>query len=191
MEKRKQRQRKSNRGENGYEGSRGKGKKGNEEKNGYEKSKGKGTGNNKEEKGYSDGGPTPYSKKEQSAGKGKRKEEQRAMATLEKRCHHKGYHRCGQPGHMAKDWRVSVYNRQEVDNNKWQQEATAHIDGQQRSTCGNNRWTDDQTQVQAVQQQQQLALPPPQQQLPRPGTYQQLHNPTHRNWHQSQQPVED
>ena len=51
MEKRKQRQRKSNRGENGYEGSRGKGKKGNEEKNGYEESKGKGTGNNKEEKG--------------------------------------------------------------------------------------------------------------------------------------------
>ena len=97
MEKRKQRQRKSNRGENGYEGSRGKGKKGNEEKNGYEKSKGKGTGNNKEEKGYSDGGPTPYSKKEQSAGKGKRKEEQRAMATLEKRCHHKGYRRCGHP----------------------------------------------------------------------------------------------
>ena len=36
------------------------------------------------------------------------------MATLEKRCHHKGYHRCGQPGHMAKGWRVSVYNHKRL-----------------------------------------------------------------------------
>ena len=58
---------------------------------------------------------------------------------------------------------MAVYNLQEVDNNEWNQDATTYWYGHQ-STFDSNWWTDDQTQVQAVQQQQQqLALPPPQQ----------------------------
>ena len=101
---------------------------------------------------------TPYNSKGYSTGKGKGKS-----------THNKGKgkgptsgcYRCGQPGHMAKDCRITVYNLQEVDNNEWQQDATAYWYGQ-HSTFDNNWWTDDQTNVQAVQQTQQLALPPPQ-----------------------------
>ena len=107
MEKRKQRQRKSNRGENGYEGSRGKGKKGNEEKNGYEKSKGKGTGNNKEEKGTVTVGqrrtaerakPRKRKEKGRTTGNGNVREEVPSQRVPQ----------MWPPGHMAKDWRVSV-----------------------------------------------------------------------------------
>ena len=148
-----------NKGKGKWKGkNKGKGKKGNKGKHGYKGYKGKGYGQQGKRKGAIGYSHTPYNSKGYSTGKGKGKS-----------THNKGKgkgptsgcYRCGQPGHMAKDCRVTVYNLQEVENNEWQQDATAYWYGQ-HSTFDNKLWTDDQTNVQAVQQTQQLALPPPQ-----------------------------
>ena len=66
-----------------------------------------------------------------------------------------------QPGHMAQDCRVAVYNIQE-DVQEGYNDATEQWYGPQ-TTYDNHRWTNDQTQVNPVQQPQQLALPAPSQ----------------------------
>ena len=75
----------------------------------------------------------------------------------------KGYticcYRCGQSGYMAKDYRVAVYNVQE-DGQENHNGATEQWYGPQ-TTYDNHWWTNDQTQVNAVQQPQQLTLPAP------------------------------
>ena len=70
-----------------------------------------------------------------------------------------GCYRCGQQGHTAKDCRVAMYNIQE-DIQEGYNDATEQWYGPQ-TTCDNHWWTNDQTQVNAVQQPQQLALPAP------------------------------
>ena len=70
-----------------------------------------------------------------------------------------GCYRCGQHGHTAKDCRVAMYNIQE-DIQEGYNDATEQWYGPQ-TTYDNHWWTNDQTQVNAVQQPQQLALPAP------------------------------
>ena len=152
-----------NKGKGKWKGKgKSKGKKGNKGKTSH-KGKGKGYGQQYKGKGHIGYAPVPYNpfagkgyntgKKGKATGNGKGK----GKAPTQ------GCYKCGQPGHIAKDCRVAVYNLQEVDNNEWNQDATTYWYGHQ-STFDSNWWTDDQTQVQAVQQQQQqLALPPPQQ----------------------------
>ena len=70
-----------------------------------------------------------------------------------------GCYRCGQHGHTAKDCRVAMYNIQ-GDIQEGYNDATEQWYGPQ-TTYDNHWWTNDQTQVNAVQQPQQLALPAP------------------------------
>ena len=72
-----------------------------------------------------------------------------------------GCYRCGQPGHTAKDCRVAVCNSQE-DVYEGYNDATDQWYAQQ-TTCDNHWWTEDQAQINAVQQPQQHALPAPSQ----------------------------
>jgi len=90
-------------------------------------------------------------------GKGK----EQGKATGKGKGYTTGCYRCGQPGHMAQDCRVAVYNIQE-DVQEGYNDATEQWYGPQ-TTYDNHWWTNDQTQVNAVQQQQQLALPAPSQ----------------------------
>ena len=69
--------------------------------------------------------------------------------------------RFGQQGHTAKDCRVAVHNIQE-DGQENYNDATGQRYGPQ-NTYDNQWWTNDQTQVNAVQQPQQLALSAPSQ----------------------------
>ena len=66
-----------------------------------------------------------------------------------------------QPGHTAKDCRVAVYKIQE-DIQEGYNDATEQWYGPQ-TTYDNHWWTDDQTQIHAVQHPQQRALPAPSQ----------------------------
>ena len=72
-----------------------------------------------------------------------------------------GCYRFGQQGHTAKDCRVAVHNIQE-DGQENYNDATGQRYGPQ-TTYDNQWWTNDQTQVNAVQQPQQLALSAPSQ----------------------------
>ena len=100
-----------NKGKGKWKGkNKGKGKKGNKGKHGYKGYKGKGYGQQGKGKGAIGYSHTPYNSKGYSTGKGKGKS-----------THNKGKgkgptsgcYRCGQPGHMAKDCRVTVYNLQD------------------------------------------------------------------------------
>ena len=153
-----------NKGKGKWKGKgKSKGKKGNKGKTSH-KGKGKGYGQQYKGKGHIGYAPVPYNPfagKGYNTGKGKGKATGNGKG--KGKAPTQGCYKCGQPGHIAKDCRVAVYNLQEVDNNEWNQDATTYWYGHQ-STFDSNWWTDDQTQVQAVQQQQQqLALPPPQQ----------------------------
>ena len=151
-----------NKGKGKHKGkNKGKGKKGNEGRLSYKGYKGKGYGQQGTGKGHIGQANTPYGNKGYSTRKGKMKAT--GSGKGKGKAPTQGCYKCGQPGHFAKDWRTAVYSLQEVDNSEWQQDATSYWYGQ-KSTFDNNWWTDDQTQVHAVQQQQpQLALPPPQQ----------------------------
>ena len=151
-----------NKGKGKWKGKgKSKGKKGNKGKTSH-KGKGKGYGQQYKGKGHIGYAPVPYNPfagKGYNTGKGKATGNGKGKGKAPTQ----GCYKCSQPGHIAKDCRVAVYNLQEVDNNEWNQDATTYWYGHQ-STFDSNWWTDDQTQVQAVQQQQQqLALPPPQQ----------------------------
>ena len=61
-----------------------------------------------------------------------------------------GCYRCGQPGHTAKDCRVAVHNIQDGAEEGYN-DATEQWYGP-HTTCDNHWWTNDQTQVNAVQQ---------------------------------------
>ena len=153
-----------NKGKGKWKGKgKSKGKKGNKGKTSH-KGKGKGYGQQYKGKGHIGYAPVPYNPfagKGYNTGKGKGKATGNGKG--KGKAPTQGCYKCGQPGRIAKDCRVAVYNLQEVDNNEWNQDATTYWYGHQ-STFDSNWWTDDQTQVQAVQQQQQqLALPPPQQ----------------------------
>ena len=143
-------------GKNKGKGKKGKnkGKKGNKGK-GYGQhsygygGQGKGKGPTGQQQTYSKG----FNSYAQGKGKGQGK------PTGKGKGYTTGCYRCGQHGHTAKDCRVAMYNIQE-DIQEGYNDATEQWYGPQ-TTYDNHWWTNDQTQVNAVQQAQQLALPAP------------------------------
>ena len=143
-------------GKNKSKGKKGKskGKKGNKGKGYGQHSNGYGG----QGKGKGPVGQQMYYKGSNNYAQGKDKGQ--GKATGKGRGYTTGCYRCGQQGHTAKDCRVPVYNIQE-DTQEGYNDATDQWYGPQ-TTYDNHWWTNDQTQVHAVQQQsQQLALPAP------------------------------
>ena len=146
-----------NKGAKGKKGhkEKGKGKKGYKDKTG---SKGKGYGQQGRGKGYMGQPATPF-KGYYPGNKGKG--QGKATGSGKGKAPTTGCYRCGQPGHIARDCKVSIHNLQEVDSHDDQQDTTSQRYNQ--TTYDNHWWTNNQTQVNAVQPQQQLALPAPSQ----------------------------
>ena len=143
-------------GKNKSKGKKGKskGKKGNKGKGYGQHSNGYGG----QGKGKGPVGQQMYYKGSNNYAQGKDKGQ--GKATGKGRGYTTGCYRCGQQGHTAKDCRVPVYNIQE-DTQEGYNDATDQWYGPQ-TTYDNHWWTNDQTQVHAVQQHpQQLALPAP------------------------------